>query len=340
MRQYDSNLIILPPLGAKKTLDVNLELQGVRLNDLNDAISSQTNNQVRLIYDEQKDSLRLSYSTIVEVGKDALSESLKWQNGNTPKPVLQADGVVRFPYGEYLPVIICQPLNLCDIELQGGEEIQGIVIGDSTRWNEGDQGIPVVYSGTGSNLTPHLVLKPNQGGLETSLLVTTSKRTYSIKLKSANSGYLARAGFYYPATIVQNFKDKKQLESNQSLANVIVTNPDTKLSLFDLSHANYKYSIEGDNYPWKPTQVFDDGISVYIQLPPETDSRSLPGICVILDDDDNKCEMVNFRYTNHFYIVDRLFNRAKLISGNPDSFQTITIQRNPPPGFWARLFGG
>ena len=135
MRQYDSNLIILPPLGAKKTLDVNLELQGVRLNDLNDAISSQTNNQVRLIYDEQKDSLRLSYSTIVEVGKDALSESLKWQNGNTPKPVLQADGVVRFPYGEYLPVIICQPLNLCDIELQGGEEIQGIVIGDSTRWN-------------------------------------------------------------------------------------------------------------------------------------------------------------------------------------------------------------
>lgn len=340
LRQYDSSLIILPALGQKKALEVNLNLQGVNLTDINDAITSQTSNQVSLIYDEISDSLRLSFSTTLDVGKDAVSESLKWQNGVAPKPVLQSDGVVRFPYGEYQPVVTCQPLNLCDIELQAGEDIQGIVIGDSARWNEGDQGIPIVYSGSGNNLIPHLVLKPNQSGLDTSLLVTTSKRTYSFKLKSASSGYVVRVGFYYPAEMVRIFDAKKAQLREERMASGTVTNPDMKMSLFDLSRANYKYSIEGKDYAWKPTQVFDDGRSVYIQLPPGVDSRSLPGICVLVDGgDDSSCEMVNFRYNNHFFIVDKLFNQAKLINGYGDSMETITIQRNPKPGFWARLFG-
>lgn len=342
LRQYDNNLKVLPSLGQKKIIQINLDLQATNLAEIADSIGSSSDKQVSLIYNEEQDSLRLSFSSTIDVGKDAVLESLKWQKGGAPKPVLKADGVVRFPYGEYQPIITCQPLNLCDIELQGGEDIQGIVIGDSQRWNEGDQGIPVVYSGSATALIPHLVLKPSQAGLETSLMVTTSKRTYMFKLKSSATGYVARVGFYYPGEMIQKFEDKKAaLRERSGGEQTIATNPEIKMPLVDLSKVSYAYTIKGDDYSWKPTQVFDDGTSVYIQMPANIDSKSLPGLCVLVDgsNNDSQCEMVNFRFNQHFYIVDKLFNQAKLINGFDDSMQIITIQHKKEQDFWAWVWG-
>lgn len=344
IKLYDSSLHILRPLGHIRKIPVNIDLQGVGIDDLSNVLNDQTSGQVAIIYDVIANSARLNYTDKFDVGNDAVSESLKWQSGNTPRPILKRDGVVRFPYGEYQPIVICQPLNLCDIELQAGEDVEGIVIGDSLRWNEGDKGIPVVYSGVGDNLTPHLVLKASQDGLDTTLLITTSKRTYMIRLKSRNNGYVARSGFYYPDELMTRFNaNKEKLKATTFATNLAtITNPDIKMPLVNLSKVNYNYTISGDNYSWKPTHVFDDGISIYIQMPDGISSRSLPGLCVLPDGetDKHKCEMVNFRYNNHFYIVDKLFNEAILMNGFDDTAQTIEILRSPDkPGFWARLFG-
>lgn len=343
LRQYDTNLVLLPNLGRAHTLNVNLDLTHVSLNDINEVVMNQTDNRVNLVYDRVKDSLRLKFVAVLDVGHDAVRESLKWQNGGAPKPILQADGIVRYPYGEYQPVVICQPLNLCDIELQAGEEVQGIVIGDSTRWNEGDQSIPIVYSGNGKGLTPHLILKPSSGGLETSLVVTTSLRTYMFKLKSSFSDYVARVGFYYPREMVQKFESNKSKLREGLNGNITVPpNLSLQMPLIDLSRVNYNYTIDSGDYPWAPTHVFDDGISVYIQMPVDVSSRSLPGLCVMVDGasgSDKRCEMVNFRYNEHFYIVDKLFEQARLINGYGDTMQTVTIKHKAKPGFWARLFG-
>lgn len=341
LRSYDSHLSILRALGTKKAFNINISLQGAKIEDIADAIATQTNDQVHLMFNLEDNSVRLNYIGALDVGRDAVSESLRWQQGKAPRPVLKPDGVVRFPYGEYQPVITCQPLNLCDIELQAGEDVQSIVIGDSQRWNEGDGGIPLVFSGSGANLTPHLVLKPNQAGLDTTLLVTTSKRTYMLRIKSAYTAYVARAGFYYPGEMIQKFNENKAKLKAGETEQTVAVNPDIKMPLIDLSKVNYGYLLSGDDYSWKPTQVFDDGISVYIQLPDGVSSRSLPGLCILVDGDESetKCEMANFRFNDHFYIVDKLFNQAKLINGYGDYMQTITIKRKPDkPGFWARLF--
>ena len=344
IKTYDPNLHILRPLGRSRKISVNLNLQSIGIAELSNILKDQTNNQVGVIYDAVANMARLNYTDKFDVGNDAVSESLKWQNGDSPKPILKRDGVVKFPYGEYQPTIICQPLNLCDIELEAGEEIEGVVIGDSLRWNDGDKGIPIVYSGVGGGLTPHLVLKASQDGLDTTLLVTTSKRTYMLRLKSRNNGYVARSSFYYPDELIDKFNaNKEKLKNSLTNKNInIATNPNVKIPLVNLSKVNYGYTIKGDSYPWRPTHVFDDGISVYIQMPDGISSRSLPGLCVLPDgvDDESKCEMVNFRYTDHFYVVDKLFNEAALINGFDSTAETIKIYRNPDkPGFWARLFG-
>ncbi len=276
-----------------------------------------------------------------DVGMSAIDESLKWQNGNAPRPILQRDGVVRFPYGEYQPTVTCKPLNLCDIELQAGEEIQGILIGDSIRWNEGDQGVPVVYSGDASKLIPHLVLKPSQSGLETTLMVTTSKRTYMVRLRSASIGYVGRAGFYYPHEEVVNYKLTEAQIKQKNLDSVAQDVIDKTLMKGD--KLNYKYVMIGKDYEWKPLKVFDDGVSVFVEMPKSVVAKNLPSICILNGNDSEHCELVNFRYIHNYYVIDKLFDRMKLMNGFDFNAETITIASDKAKTsrrLFSKLFGG
>lgn len=323
---------IFAPVGfVKNNINVNLSLQNVTLSDLKDVLLEQTNGIVAIKYDKSSNIIRLFFTDRLDVGKDAILESIKWQQGGSPKPVLKKDGVVRFPYGEYQPIVICQPTNLCDIELQANEEIQGIVIGDSVHWNEGDNGLPIVYSGTGKNIIPHVVLKPSSPNLETSLMITTSKRTYMIKLKSSNNNFLARAGFYYPGEMVQKYEISKPKKN---------TNSGSGLPLININNLNYRYLLSDKDYDWKPLQVFDDGVSVFIQFPDSVATRNLPAVCILDEASDEKCEMVNFRFNDHYYVIDKLFKKAKLVNGFGDKVQVITISLNEEhKSFWSKLFG-
>ncbi|NSY93922.1 P-type conjugative transfer protein TrbG, partial [Agrobacterium tumefaciens] len=44
------------------------------------------------------------------------------------------DGKVIFLYGEVQPSVVCSPLQVCDIELQGGEVVRDVLVGDTVRW--------------------------------------------------------------------------------------------------------------------------------------------------------------------------------------------------------------
>src|SRR5689334_11918842 len=69
--------------------------------------------------------------------EDALHalETNRPQGGPSGKPIVNADKSVRFVFGASLPIIICAPLQVCDVELQPGEEIRSVQVGDSVRWS-------------------------------------------------------------------------------------------------------------------------------------------------------------------------------------------------------------
>ena len=70
--------------------------------------------------------------------------------------------------------MVCAPLRVCIVELQAGEKIVGEPqIGDSVRWNIS----PGMY-GDGDQATQMIVLKPQEAGLDTNLLVATDRRAY------------------------------------------------------------------------------------------------------------------------------------------------------------------
>ena len=111
----------------------------------------------------------------------ALKIARDWQNRSATQltPVPGPDGAIRFLHGSVQPSIVCAVMQVTDIELEPGEQINNISIGDSARWL-----VEPAVTGAGVAEVQHIILKPMDVGLETSLIVTTNRRTYHFRLKS------------------------------------------------------------------------------------------------------------------------------------------------------------
>jgi len=320
---YDSSITIYPSTGKVKYQNINIDLTNTNIASLIDYVNNATQGRVKLVYYKKHNALRLVYAANLSVARDALKQSQIWQDGGTPSPVLSHDGIVLFPYGQYEPKITCQPLQLCDIQLQAGETVKGVMIGDSVRWNEGDGSVPVVYSGNDVKPVPHIVLKPTYAGLNTTLLVTTDKRTYYMKLFSADNANLSRVGFYYPSEQIQQLEDKRVLAK----AHDDEVLSDGALPNIDPRNMHFNYKVSGDtDAPFNPVQVFDDGTHVYIQMSDSVRTNELPAFYV-LGTDGKTLELVNFNYKKPFYIVNKLFNEGVLVLGLDGNKQKITITK-------------
>ena len=337
-RQFDPTIKVLPSLGVKKDYDMNLDLQNADLSTIQEVVTNKTGGKANLIYDQNNNSIRIIYDNKVSVASNTIEQSEIWQSGGTPKPVMGKDGLVMLPFGQYEPKITCQTQMLCDIQLQSGEIINNILLGDTANWTdsgpEGQQStsVPVAYSGSDSNRTPHIILTPRTAGLSTILIITTTKRTYYIKLFSSNSSHVSRIGFYYPGEVMQTFAESKQVQQFKE-NQVIGTKIDPKKLYF-------KYSISGDKHAsFYPSQVFDDGTRVYVQLSEEQNLGALP-VLYIIDDDGVSRNLTNFTYKPPFFIIQEKFKQAILTRGQDENEVSVTISREgSDPGFFARLFG-
>ena len=164
--------------------------------------------------------------------------SAKWRQ----KPGLVTrgpDGKVVFLYGEVQPSIVCSLLQVCDIELQAGEVVRDALVGDTVRWK-----VEPATSGDAGAQAVHLVVKPAEPDLVTSMVVTTSRRTYHLQLKSHPTQYMARVGFDYPEDVGARMAAVNARMEASTLPGVGV--PAEQL--------NFGFSMSG-NASWRPTRT-------------------------------------------------------------------------------------
>jgi type IV secretory pathway VirB9-like protein len=115
-----------------------------------------------------------------------------------------------------------------------------------------------------------------------------------------------------------------------SIETNLVVNTDRRTYLIELrspdsSQRRYRYTLEGDNPPWRPVGVYDDGRKVYIEFSPGIVQGEMPPLFVI--GPDGNSEIVNYRTYRNVLIVDRLFAAAELRLGG-DSQQKVRIIRS------------
>jgi len=260
----------------------------------------------------------------------AAAVSHQWETGEaTPTP--GPDGKVVYVFGQGMPVMVCAPLRVCAVELQAGEHLQSQPqIGDSRRWE-----ITPVMSGSGLYVTPLLIVKPIEAGLETDLIVPTDRRTYVLRLISDPTRFVSRLAFQYPGEDrVKWATFQAQQDAAKRDAEILAAQERAKdkqagvIPMADnaIDNLYFDYKLSGDA-AFRPDRVLDDGQHTYLIYPNDGRFRELPTLLMVVN---GKTELVNFRVDGSRYIVDRLFDKAVLVVGVGKKQTRVTITRATP----------
>lgn len=247
----------------------------------------------------------------------ALSLSNQWKN-KSAMPVIDSDGTVNFTYGATLPSVICAPLYACDVALQPGEIVTQVDVGDAPRWK-----VTPATSGSGDTATTHLIIKPSDVGLTSNMIINTNRRTYNIRLVSKKDHWMPLVAFSYPSDVQEQwaaYQEKHQQTQTLQAKTVYAENQSA-------AHAglNFRYRIKGDNPNWKPLRVYSDTSKTYIQFPESARHGEIPAL-VILGQNDQE-QLVNYRMVADRYVVDKIIEKAALITGVGRHQERVEIVR-------------
>ncbi len=259
--------------------------------------------------------------TLTKQEKVAIAIAEKWKasGGTGTAPVAGPNGSIRFLYGAQQPSIVCAVLQVCDVALQPGEQVNSINLGDTARWT-----VEPAITGSGGGEVQHLIIKPLDVGLETSLVVTTNRRTYHLRLRSHRTRYMPQVSFTYPEDAMAKWEAIKTREGRERRDNTL---PQTGEYLGNLS---FDYEVSG-SAAWKPLRVYNDGSKTIIQMPSTMAQGEAPTLLVVRKDgglfSDDETVMVNYRVQGNRYIVDAVFDKAILIAGVGSGQDRVTIQK-------------
>lgn len=223
--------------------------------------------------------------------------------------------VQTYPYVEGAVFrLIGAPEHVTDIALQEGEVLQSVAAGDTARWIVGD-----TVSGAGDNRRVHIMIKPLSPGLSTNLIITTDRRVYHVALTSTARTAMAAISWSYPddsLIAIRRAVDKAR-EAAPAHPSIEPVN------------FGFAYAIRGDKPAWRPLRAFDDGRQVFIEFPATLGQGEAPPL--FITGDDGTAELVNYRVSGRYYIVDRLFERAELRHGAKKQV-IVRIVRKAPSG--------
>jgi type IV secretion system protein VirB9 len=209
------------------------------------------------------------------------------------------NGVQVYPYAEgTLYRLFAAPERVTDILLQPGETVTSVAAGDTARWTVGD-----ATSGSGPSKRVHLFVKPFSAGLSTNVVITTDRRAYHLELVSTARTAMAAMSWTYPQDELIALKRQSEVAEAAAPASPGLA----------IEHLNFRFAITGDKPGWRPLRAFDDGIKTFIEFPESVAAGEAPPLFVL--GAKGEAELVNYRMSGRFYVVDRIFAAAELRLG-------------------------
>jgi type IV secretion system protein VirB9 len=207
------------------------------------------------------------------------------------------------------------PLRVTTLSLAPGERLVSKAAGDTVRWLLGE-----VETGEGEASTTHVLLKPLEQGLQTNLVLLTSRRLYLIDLRSGASDAFNAAVAWRQDPVPPGSPD------NAAVLETVNRNHLSVLPQPGPYDVRYRVEPQGRRPAWAPVSVFDDGARTIITFAEEIQAAEAPVLFVLSP--DGEPQMVNYRQIGALYIVDRLFDRAELRLGGRRP-QVVRIRRLP-----------
>ncbi len=220
------------------------------------------------------------------------------------------DAVQIYPFNEgAIYRVITAPGRVTDIALQPGEMLGAVASGDTVRWVIGD-----TSSGAGPDKRTHVLVKPFAAGLATNLVITTDRRSYHLALTSTARTALAALSWTYPQdALLAVRRAQAEAEARAPVAAGIA-----------VEQLNFNYMVSGDSPAWRPLRAFDDGRQTFVEFPATIVVGEAPPLFIV--GPTGEAELVNYRVSGRFYVVDRIFDVAELRLGTKKQ-QIVRISR-------------
>jgi type IV secretion system protein TrbG len=247
-------------------------------------------------------------------------EAVKEHGKKGKWPSYRTAAYILYPYNEGgQPSVDCAPLRTTDLQLQAGETITDLALGDQERW----MATPA-SSGDPRNPIPHVALKPQAPGIETNLTIYTTRHIYHLILRSGARSR-QEVEFYYPEELLaaMNDADAAGAKQHRAIDPTGMGASTNNVAAVDPSHLNFSYEVSGPNVPWRPVRAYDDGAHVFIQMGTGMSTNDAPALLIA---SSGGTQMVNYRVVDgDCYVVDRLFDKAILLSGVGREQDRVTI---------------
>ena len=282
---------------------------------------------------EQSVTLTLDEAAGVEMTREWRERAKEFESQN------MTDGAVQFRWPAEIPSIVCAVLQVTDVALEPGEAITSVSTGDNLRWS-----VEAVVSGEGPAQQPHLIIKPFDRGMTTSVVVTTTRRSYHLTLRSTDQQYMHAVSFTYPGepqnqpTPAPEQKPKVDVALTEEIDS---PTPERKTSgelprwkvrrdppgRPQVTQDPDSYRISG-NPRWRPVNVYNDGRKTFVVMTEEMTKTEAPAMLVLRRNNylfGYDKVLANYRVQSKTYIVDGVFDRAILVSGR----DKVTIARVP-----------
>ena len=219
-----------------------------------------------------------------------------------------------------LYTVYTAPLKLTDLQFEKGESFVSISSGDTSRWQ-----IAKTYSGSADGDQQwHLLIKPSEPNLETSLDVMTDRRTYHIHLISDDDTFMPLVKWKYP-------EQEDADDVNDDLTSSSTSGVDVVEAPGPIEFNYHMKLIQGGHVDWMPQSIYNDGIHTYIKFPKTLSRTDLPILKVAMNPYSNKAgnenfsSMVNYRIKGQYMVVDTVVKSAVLQAGvDPDKDKADT----------------
>ena len=232
-----------------------------------------------------------------------------------PAPVrAAAPNEIVYAYEPQKEYVVPVPLGWpADIVLEPGESVRAIATGDRSYLAEGEEPRWEVREGVSEDEhTPiaHIFMTATHAGLRQGVVVTTSRRTYHLTVKSVRTSHVRTVRWTYPHT------PKKAVKKPAPLL------PDsTKTQRY---HVGYVVEAPQPAPDWVPHTVVDDGTKTYLLFSSVVLYQDAPLLRLV---GPNGPEMVNVRQVSTVYVIDRLISHAELRVGVGKQAVIVKIRR-------------
>ena len=261
-----------------------------------------------------------------------LTAALKQFASTGKAPIVKHAGFVEFPFGEVQPVLNCQPSYGCDIELQAGEQVKAVILGNETVWD-----YLVWESNQESAAVSHITIGPRIDQARTNAIIGTNRRTYHLELLSTTkSDYTRSAKFYYPRERLREFQARQNREQKVQAKQQSQAKGQVEQDALPYQYVSFSWEIDADNdVSWKPVRVFDDGAHIYLQFPENVIFEDFPGVYAPTDNGGLmqpiwrtvKPDRAKSRDTGSYIMVDGMFDELRFTRGFGKKQETVTIRK-------------